>query len=230
MRVLTAHPIRAIRLRDGVHPAAGQDGRVTVAVGGASLPLPALAAGSRTLLLALADRDVAEADARQQVITADGMDGLLRWQAAITRLDTAGLLERSVLTEDGPVARLRPTGLGARAGTAAQAPAVVKLSRFTLIRAVDGQLASERPGGHAVVELGPAVAGVLGGLAQWTQLSEGVGGLSAELARPVVDLLAGPACWRLGDPRPTRREPTPRSPRGIRRTSGCTRGAAAPGR
>jgi len=200
MRVLTAHPIRAIRLRDGVHPAAGQDGRVSVAVGGASLPLPALPAESRTLLLALADRDVAEADARQQVITADGMAGLLRWQAAITRLDTAGLLERSVLTEDGPVARLRPTGLGARTGTAAQAPAVVKLSRFTLIRAVDGQLTAERPGGHAVVELGPAVAGMMGGLAQWTHLSEGVGGLSAELARPVVDLLAGAGLLAPGGP------------------------------
>jgi SagB-type dehydrogenase family enzyme len=200
MRVLTAHPIRAIRLRDGVHPAAGQDGRVSVAVGGASLPLPALPAESRTLLLALADRDVAEADARQQVITADGMAGLLRWQAAITRLDTAGLLERSVLTEDGPVARLRPTGLGARTGTAAQAPAVVKLSRFTVIRAVDGQLTAERPGGHAVVELGPAVAGMMGGLAQWTHLSEGVGGLSAELARPVVDLLAGAGLLAPGGP------------------------------
>jgi oxazoline/thiazoline dehydrogenase len=200
MHVLTAHPIRAIRLRDGAHPAIGPDDQVTVTLGGASVRLPALGAGSRTVLLALADRDVAEADARQQAITADGPGGLLRWQAAITRLDTAGLLERSVLTEDGPVARLRPTGLRTRTGTAAQSPAMFKLSRFTVIRAVDGQLVAERPGGHAVVELGPAVAGVLAGLARWADLSEGVGGLSAELARAVVDLLAGAGLLAPGGP------------------------------
>jgi oxazoline/thiazoline dehydrogenase len=202
MDVMTAHPTRAIRLRDGAHPTVGPDNQVTVALGGASVRLPALPATSRTLLLALADRDVAEADTRQQVITADGMSGLLRWQAAITRLDTAGLLERSVLTADGPVARLRPTALGAGAatGTAAQAPTICKLSRFTLFRAVDGHLTAERPGGHAVVQLGPAAAGVLAGLAQWTYLSEGPGGLSAELARPVVDLLAGAGLLAPGGP------------------------------
>ena len=83
METRTAYPARAIRLRAGGSIAAGQDGRTTVAFGDASMQMPALSPDSRALLTSLAGRDLPDADAQQQVMAADGMPGLLRWQADI---------------------------------------------------------------------------------------------------------------------------------------------------
>lgn len=200
MEALTAYPARAIRLRSGVSIAAGRDGLATIAFGDASMRLPALPPGSRAVLESLASGDLADADAQQRVNVADGMPGLLRWQAVLTRLDTAGLLERSVLVEEGPVARLRPSVFGRSRGTTARAQAMAKLSRFTVLHAADGKLVAERPGGQATVELEPAVAGVVAELARWTNVSDGVGGLSAQLSRAVIDLLAGAGLLAPGGP------------------------------
>jgi len=201
MEALTVYPARAIRLRGGVRIAVGQAGRpTTIAVGDASMQLPALPPGGSALLDSLAVTDLAEADAQQQVIEADGMPGLLRWQAMLTRLDTAGLLERSVLVEAGPVARLRRTAVGRGPATTSRAPAAAKLSRFTVVHAADGKLIAERPGGQAVVELEPAVAVVLAELARWTSVRDGVGGLPAALSRAVIDLLAGAGLLAAGGP------------------------------
>jgi SagB-type dehydrogenase family enzyme len=194
------YPARAIRLRDGASIAAGQDGRTTISVGEASLQLPALPPGTRAVLQALASGDVPEAQAQQQVIAADDMPGLLRWQAVLTRLDTAGVLERSVLTEAGPVARLRRAVIGRSPASTARAPAVAKLSRFTVVRAAGGKLIAERPGGQAYLELEPAVAGMLAALAQWTSTAQGAGGLAAPLARAVTDLFAAAGLLAPGGP------------------------------
>jgi SagB-type dehydrogenase family enzyme len=201
MEAQTAYPARALRLRNGASITAGQDGRATVAFGEASMRLPALPPGSSAVLESLARGDVTEADAQQRVTEADGMPGLLRWQAVVLRLDTAGLLERSVLVKPGLcAARLRPTIFGRSPGTAARAQAMVKLSRFTVLQAADGKLIAERPGSQAAVEIDPAVAGVVAELARWTSVTDPVGGLSPELSRAVIDLFAGAGLLTRGGP------------------------------
>lgn len=201
MEALTVYPARAIRLRRGVLISAGQDRRATIAFGEASMQLPVLPPDSHAVLESLAHADLTEADAQQQVMGADGMPGLLRWQAAITRLDTAGPLERSVLIQSGlPVARLRPTIFGRSRGTTARAQAMAKLSRFTILHAADGKLVAERPGSQAVVELEPTVAGLVAELAGWTSVSDGAGGLSGQLSRAVIDLFAGAGLLAPGGP------------------------------
>src|ERR1700722_7559101 len=155
----TVYPARAVRLRPGACVAAGQDGRTVVSVGDASMQLPPLPPGSYAVLESLATGDVPEAQVQQRVIAADDMPGLLRWQAVLTRLDAAGVLERSVLTGAGPVARLRRAVIGRSPASTARAPAVARLSRFTVVRAAGGKLIAERPGGQAYLELEPAVAG-----------------------------------------------------------------------
>lgn len=200
METLVVYPARAIGLRSGVSIVAGPDGRATATFGDGSMQLPALPPDSRAVLESLVGADLPEADAQQRVMTADGMPGLLRWQAVLTRLDTAGLLERSVLTEEGPAARLRRAGFGRCPGTTARAPAVAKLSRFTVLRVAEGKLVAERPGSHASIELEPAMAGVVAELARWTSVSDGVGGHSAQLSRAVIDLLAGAGLLAPGGP------------------------------
>lgn len=200
MEALTAFPVRAIRLRSGVSIVTGEDGRATVAVGDASMRLPALPAGTGVVLESLASGDMAEADVQQRVIAANGMPGLLRWQAVVTRLDTTGLLERSVLVADGPVARLRRTTIGHCPGTGVRAPAMVKLSRFAIVRADGGKLIAERPGGQAAVELEPAMAVLVAGLVRWNSITDGVGGLPAQLTRPVLDLFAAAGLLAPGGP------------------------------
>jgi SagB-type dehydrogenase family enzyme len=201
MEALTAYPARAIRLRSGASITAGENGRATVTFGEASMQLPALPPGSRAMLDSLAHADLTEADAQQQVLGADGMPGLLRWQAAVIKLDTAGLLERSVLAGPGlPVARLRPTIFGRSRGTTARAQGTAKLSRFTMLHAADGKLVAERPGSQAAVELEPAAAGAVAGLAGWASVDDSLGGLSAPLSRAVADLLAGAGLLAPGGP------------------------------
>jgi SagB-type dehydrogenase family enzyme len=198
MQTTTLFPARAIRLRREARISSGPDG-TAITVGDVSLPLPGLPPRIRAVLDSLASGDVHEADAQADV-AADGLQLLLRWQALVTRLDAGGLIERSVLTPDGPVARLRQAVPGRGPGSAARAPAVAKLSRFTVIRAADGVLTAERPGGLAYVELTPATGGLLAALADWTGTRDGVAGLSPQLSRAVIDLFAGASLLAPGGP------------------------------
>jgi len=83
MDAVTSPPARAIRLRRDATIEVGQDGCAAVTVNGSSLRLPSLPAGARAVLESLGHRDVPDADAQQQVLAADGMPGLLRWQAIV---------------------------------------------------------------------------------------------------------------------------------------------------
>src|SRR6202142_1637950 len=191
-------PARAIRLHPDATVTGGQDGPA-IAIGEASLPLPGLPPRLRAVLESLAAGDTRE-DGIQQDLAADGMTGLLRWQALLTRLDTAGLIERSVLTTDGAVARLRQAVPGRGPGSAARAPDQVKLSRFTTVRAAGGKLVAERPGRPARVELELAASGLLAALARWCSVRDGAAGLAPPLARAVTDLLAGAGLLAPGGP------------------------------
>jgi SagB-type dehydrogenase family enzyme len=198
MEAVPLFPARGIRL----HPDATfvtAPGGPAIAIGEASLSLPGLPPRLCAVLESLCAGDVPEA-ALQQDLAADGMQALLRWQALVTSLDTAGLIERSVLTPGGAVARLRQVAGGRGPGTAARAPDQVKLSRFTIVRVAGGTLVAERPGCRAHVELDPGVAGLLASLAGWVSVRDGAAGLSPQLARAVTDLLAGAGLLAPGGP------------------------------
>ena len=195
-----AFPARGIRLRRGASLTPGPGGRAVIVLGDASMQLQPLPPECGALLRSMAVADLAEADAQRQVTQAGGMAALLRWQALLTRLDTTGLLERSVLAKDGPVARLRRAALGRGPALAARAPDVARLSRFTVVRAADGRLVAGRPGGLAVVELEPPAAAIVAGLAGWAVVADGVGGLPGPLCRAVADLLACAGLLATGGP------------------------------
>jgi SagB-type dehydrogenase family enzyme len=195
-----AYLAHAIRLRRDAAITAGPAGGQVITLGAGSIRLPDLPPGIRAALVALSSGDIPELDAAQAVTSADGFDGALRWQALLNQLDSLSLLERTVLTEAGPIARLRPAIRGRSPGTGARAPEVAKLSRFAAVRAADGRLIAERPGGHAVVELCPAAAGVLGALADWASVRDGMPGLQPRAAQAVTGLLAGAGLLAPGGP------------------------------
>jgi SagB-type dehydrogenase family enzyme len=195
-----AYLAHAIRLRRDAVIAAGPEGGQSITLGPGSVRLPSLPPGIRAALTALGEDDTAELDAQQTVTSADGVQGALRWQSLLNQLDSMSLLERTVLTQDGPIARLRPAIRGRSPGTAARAPELAKLSRFTSVRAAGGKLIAERPGGHAVVELDQAAAGILGALADWAQVRSGGPGLPPPAAQAVANLLAGAGLLAPGGP------------------------------
>ena len=184
--------VAAVRLRQDAVVRAVTGGQTAIAVGAVSIDLPALPEASHAALVALAAGDVPELDALADVTAAGGLRAALGWQALLTRLDAAGLLERAVLAASGPIARLRPTVLGRTPGTAARAPGWVRLSRFAVIHAVAGKLVAERPGGHALVEFAAEAAGVLTAAAGGTALDGGF--------REVANLLAGAGLLAPGGP------------------------------
>jgi len=195
-----AYLAHAIRLRRDAVITAGPDGGQSIALGTGSVRLPDLPPGIRAALAGLSENDTPELDAQQAVTSADGIQGALRWQSLLNQLDSTSLLERTVLTRAGPIARLRPVIRGRSPGTAARAPELAKLSRFASVRAAGGKLIAERPGGHAVVELGQAAAGMLGALADWAQVRGDVPGLPPTAARAVANLLAGAGLLAPGGP------------------------------
>ena len=58
METLVVYPARAIRLPDGISIAAGQDGQTAIALGDASMRLPALPPHIRAVLDSLSGRDL----------------------------------------------------------------------------------------------------------------------------------------------------------------------------
>lgn len=190
----------AIRLRRDAFLTTSPDGAQAITLGAGSVRLPDLPRGIRAALAGMASGDTPELDAQREVTSADGVNGALRWQALLNQLDTMSLLERTVLTDAGLIARLRPAIRGRSPGTATRAPEMARLSRFAAVRAVDGTLVAERPGGHAIVELYPAAAGVLGALADWAPARHGAPGLPPRAAYAVASLLAGAGLLAPGGP------------------------------
>ncbi len=190
--------VAAVRLRQDAVVRSVAGGRTAIAVGAISIDLPALSPASHAALVALAAGDVPELDALADVTAVGGLRAALGWQALLTRLDAAGLLERAVLAASGPIARLRPTVIGRTPGTAARAPGWVRLSRFAVIHAVAGKFVAERPGGHALAEFAPAAAGALAAAAGGTSLDGGSGPDGG--FREIANLLAGAGLLAPGGP------------------------------
>ncbi len=201
MNVAVDSPSRAIRLRRGAAVVAGPDGKTALTLGGTTIQLPHLAAGAGAALGELSHADLPELAAQRLVTDADGLGGVLRWQALLARLASIGLLERVALAGGIAIARLVP--LVPERHPAPATPLLgrpVKLSRFAAVRPSGGRLVVERPGSTALVELEASAAGVLGPLADWTAGWDEVPGLPPDLVRAVVELLAAAGLLAPGGP------------------------------
>ena len=129
--------------------------------------------GTAAALRDLAAGDAGELELTAAVLAVDGAVGVLRLQLLLRRLHAAGQLERGVRAGGRTLARLRPVGRGRTPWTTALPPAQpVKLSRFAVVRVADGCLIAQAPRSHAVVELSPEAACLLGALARWTTPAE----------------------------------------------------------
>ena len=162
--------------------------------------------GARPEGIAAALRDLAAGDAGEleltaSVLAADGPDGALRLQLLLRRLNAAGQLERGVRAGGRTLARLRPVGRGRTPWTMALPPAQpVKLSRFAVVRVEDGRLIAQAPRSHALVELSPEAACLLGALARWTTPAELSTGELGTAVAAILPLLADAGLLAPGSP------------------------------
>ncbi len=163
-----------------------------------------LPAGVRAVIGSLAGAGTTPEALAESVLACDGAAALMRLHLVMLRLDAEGLLERSVHTDTGVIARLRPVGRGRTVWGPAPDPAVpVKLSRFAAARAEDGILAVRAPGSHLAVDLNPAAGALLGALAAWRgppAIAELTPGLSGDAIGQVLRLFRAAGLLVAGQP------------------------------
>jgi SagB-type dehydrogenase family enzyme len=163
--------------------------------------LPPMPAGVREALRALGRAEATEAELAALVTEVDGEHGLLRLHLTLRQFDRAGLLEHAIREDGVTLARLRPVGRGPITITRPAPGTVAKLSRFAVLRAVDGVLGAREPRSHLALDLaGPGVlaAGLLAG---WTDLdSLVVPGISAHAVKELISLFAAAGLLVTGGP------------------------------
>ncbi len=142
----------------------------------------------------LAEEPVTEDDLAAQALAAGGPAGLFRWVENLRRLDSTGMIERSLTLDGELISSVRPAGTGPSEKPPAFDPqARQRLSRFAVVQAVDGALLVRHPGSHLAVELGPGAVALLGQLSDfshWTRIAAGLPALPDPAVRGVLDHLA----------------------------------------
>ena len=183
---------RTLRLRRDAALAeqAGAADALQIAASAGTVLLPALSLGVLEAVRTLAREEATEQRLAALVTGIDGERGLLRMHLVLRQLDQAGFIEHGIRAGGELIAVARPAGFQPFPA-AAPLTALVKLSRFAILRAADGLLIAQSPRSHLFTELAPAAAPVIGALADWTEPA----GLTAPgLSRPavaaVLDLLA----------------------------------------
>jgi SagB-type dehydrogenase family enzyme len=189
-------PVPTVRLRRDaellVPPDAPGDLRVAFPLG--EVPFRQASRAVRAALTRLAAGDVPENDLAAQVIAEAGATSLLQLQGLLRQLTATGLLEHVVVVDGLPVARLVPVGRGAPGRPPKlDDDALVKLSRYAIVRAEGGVLVAQAPRSHLQVELAPPAAEVVTALADWTtpkQLLADLRGLGETAVAQVLGLCA----------------------------------------
>jgi SagB-type dehydrogenase family enzyme len=119
---------------------------------------------------------------------------VIKLQMLLRRLEQGGWMTRTVAVDGTPLATLRPVGhVTPPQRPPASLSGSLVLSRFALMRVVDGSLRLESPLHDVFVELhDPALTALIGRLAQATradELSESVPGLERSAIGPLLRLL-----------------------------------------
>ncbi len=188
-----------ITLKDGVAAARNGGNGDGVFVEGHGVRVSIRPAGTAIVdaILGLAPPGGDEERFAGTVLDSGGPEALASWYYAIERLERRGLLARSVVADDRPVASLVPmtTTLAITAGVVVPtAGRRYRLSRFAFLRREGETLVVESPRSSVRIVLhDPAAAVILGGLAAWSDRSELLilaAGLPSGAADGVLKLLA----------------------------------------
>ncbi len=145
------------------------------------------------VLQRLRSESVAEDELQSDALSAGGPAGLFRWVENLRRLDSTGLVERSLTLDGELVSAVRPVGTGPSDQPPAFDPAArQRLSRFTVVQVVDGALLAGHPSSHLAVELGPLATEMLAFLRDWVSWRDIVKSvaLPGQAIRAVLDHLA----------------------------------------
>jgi SagB-type dehydrogenase family enzyme len=182
-----------LALRGDAAIVVSDDGVTSLVEGHISAPLGKLGLALSRVVPALAD---GTEESRLIALTteAEGEMAVMKLQMLLRRLGQGGWLTRTVAADGAPLATLRPVGHVTppqRPSASLAGPLV--LSRFAVVRAVDGILRVESPLHDVFVELhDPALMVLLGRLAQPAradELSESVPGLAGFALGPLLRLL-----------------------------------------
>jgi SagB-type dehydrogenase family enzyme len=168
-------------------------GVTSLVEGHISAPLGKLGPALAGVVSALAD---GAEESRLIALTteAEGEMAVIKLQMLLRRLEQGGWLTRTVAADGTPLATLRPVGhVTPPQRVPASLSGSLVLSRFALMRAVDGILRLESPLHDVFVELhDPALSALIGRLAEPArsdELSESVPGLERSAIGPLLRLL-----------------------------------------
>jgi SagB-type dehydrogenase family enzyme len=159
-----------VRLHRGASLEFADDGECTLSIGETGGSLGVLPPGVADALRSIEDERVPDGVAAESVMAADGPGGLQRWVMLLRQLEATALLERSITLGPDDLATLRPVGPGPSAPPELFSPSAwYRMSRFALVRPVDGALLGQSPHSHVAVELGSRAAALLAALTDWSE-------------------------------------------------------------
>ena len=151
-----------------------------------------------------------EEQLQSAALATGGPTGLFRWVEYVRRLDTAGMLTRSITVDGRLLCSVGPLGTGPSDRPAAFDPgANQRISRLAVLRVDGGRLLAQHPSSHLAVVLGTAGTEVVAMLTDWVgwrDIEQRVPGLTGDLVRAVLAQLvrAGVAEQLPADGDPTR--------------------------
>lgn len=119
-------------------------------------------------LRSLERQEQPEEQLQSAALATGGPTGLFRWVEYVRRLDTAGMLTRTITVGGELLCSVGPLGTGPSDRPPAFDPAArQRVSRLSVLRVENGRMLAQHPASHLAVELGPLGTEVVGLLTDW---------------------------------------------------------------
>ena len=186
--------VKRVRLSRGTELTTTDDGEARLSRGGTTAGIGRPSPWLSNVLRQMQSEPLAEDELQANALATGGPAGLFRWVENLRRLDSTGLIERSVALDGDLVSAVRPVGAGPSDKPAAFDPSArQRLSRFSVIQVVDGALVAGNPASHLTVEFGAVAIEMLAHLrewASWEEIAKSIPTLPGNAVRAVLDHLA----------------------------------------
>ncbi len=186
--------VKLVQLSRGTQVIVTDDGEARLTRNGITAGIGRPSVWTARVLCRLQAEPLAEDELQAQALAAGGPAGLFRWVDNLRRLDSTGMVQRSLTLAGELVCAFRPIGSGPSEKPPAFDPtARQRLSRFTVVQAVDCALVASNPASHLTVELGPAAVEMLAHLRDWiswTEIAKLVPALPGSAVRAALEHLA----------------------------------------
>ena len=186
--------VKKVRLSRGTEFSVTDDGEARLTRGGVSAGIGRPSPWLSNVLRQLQSESLAEDELQAHALAVGGPAGLFRWVENLRRLDSTGMIERSLTLDGDLVSAVRPVGAGPSDKPPAFDPSArQRLSRFTVVQSVDGALVAGHPSSHLAVEFGAVATEILAHLRDWTrwdEIAKSVPALPGNAVRAVLDHLA----------------------------------------